>query len=106
MTIERRGIMKRLKNAVLKIDKDWFMYFIGRPDYNYPDKIIENGYEIYNPILEWPSLNEWIVNELEHEIDLYEGDEEEREISWIKPYTYQRVKKILDNYYDGKYIKE
>ena len=93
--------MKRLKDAVLKIDKDWFMYFIGQPDYEKGDKV-----DMYNPIEEYDSLNEWIISQLEHEIDLYEGVEEEREVSWITSKTYQKVKRVLDNYYNDKYIKE
>lgn len=101
--------MKRLKDAVLKIDPDWFWYFIGQADYNYGDKIIQNGVELYNPIMEWPSLNEWIVSELEHELDNYEEEKEDPGStmgSWVTSKTKARVERILDNYYNDKYIKE
>lgn len=96
--------MKRLKEAVLKIDPDWFWYFIGQADYNYGDEL-----NMYNPIMEWPSLNEWIVSELEHELDIYEEEKEDPGStmgSWVTSKTKAKVERILNNYYNGKYIEE
>lgn len=96
--------MKRLKDDVLKIDKDWFMYFIGQEDYELGEKI-----DKYNPIEEWDTLNEWIISELEHELDIYYEWKEEgfkTPFSWVNKNNIKKVKRVLDNYYNDKYIKE
>ena len=105
--------MARLKEAVLKIDKDWFMYYIGQPDYEMGEKVIweyEDGSksEPYNPIEEYDKLNDWIISELEHELDLYYECKEEgiKDYSWVTKDNIRKVKRVLDNYYNGKYIEE
>lgn len=96
--------MKRLKDAVLKIDKDWFMYYIGKPNYEIGDKL-----EMYNPIEEYDTLNQWIISELEHELDIYYEWKEEgfkEPFSWVTKDNIRKVKRVIDNYYKGKYIDE
>lgn len=79
-------VMKRLKDAVLKIDKD-FMNYAG-----------------FDDIKEWNTLNDYFIYHLEHELELYE---EKNPIgSWVTKDNIRKVKRVIDNYYNNKYIKE
>lgn len=83
--------MKRLKDAVLRIDKD-FMNYAG-----------------FDDIEEWDTLNDYFIYHLEHELDLYYDYKEEgyeSPCSWVQKSNIQKVKRIINNYYDGKYINE
>jgi len=96
--------MKRLKDAVLKIDPDWFKYYIGQADYEKGMKL-----DIYNPIEEYDTLNEWIISQLEHELETYYECKEEgikKPFSWITKENIRKAKRVIDNYYKGKYIDE
>ncbi len=81
--------MKRLKDAVLRIDKDFM------------------NYSCMDDLKEWKTLNDYFIYHLEHELELYE-DKELRECtgSWVNKNNIQKVKRIINNYYDGKYIEE
>lgn len=83
--------MKRLKDAVLRIDPDFMEYWFT-DDRDYYD-----------------SLNEYLVSHLEHEIDIYEEELEDPGStvgSWINKNNKRKVERILDNYYNNKYIEE
>ena len=81
--------MKRLKDAVLKIDPI-FMNYAG-----------------FDDVDEWETLNDYFIYHLEHELELYE-DKELRETtgSWVNKNTVNKVRRIIDNYYNNKYIDE
>lgn len=83
--------MKRLKDAVLKIDKD-FMNYSGMDD-----------------IDEWDTLNDYFIYHLEHELDIYYEWKEEgfdKPFSWVTKDNIAKVKRVIKNYYDGKYMEE
>lgn len=84
--------MKRLKDAVLRLDKDFFDYWFmdDRNEYN--------------------SLNEYIISHLEHELyDIYEEEQEDPGSTvgtWIDNTNKRKVERIINNYYANKYINE
>lgn len=78
--------MKRLKDAILKVDKDFM------------------NYSCMDDVKEWETLNDYFIYHLEHELDLYE---EKNPIgSWVTKENVRKIKRIIDNYYKGKYINE
>lgn len=87
MVIVKEGIkMKRLKDVVLKIDKD-FMNYAG-----------------FDDVKEWNTLNDYFIYHLEHELELYE---EKNPIgSWVTKDNVRKVKRVIVNYYNKKYIVE
>lgn len=83
--------MKRMKDAVLKIDPDFM------------------NYSFMDDREEWNSLNEYLIYHLEHELDIYYEWKEEgfdKPFSWVQKNNIAKVKRIIDNYYKGKYIDE
>lgn len=83
--------MKRLKDAVLKIDKD-FMNYAG-----------------FDDVDEWETLNDYFIYHLEHELDIYYEWKEEgfkTPFSWVTKENIRKVKRVIDNYYNNKYIDE
>ena len=83
--------MKRLKDAVLKIDKD-FMNYAG-----------------FDDVDEWETLNDYFIYHLEHELDIYYEWKEEgfkTPFSWVTKKNIRKVKRVIDNYYNNKYIEE
>lgn len=83
--------MKRLKDAVLKIDKDFM------------------NYSFTDDIKEWETLNDYFIYHLEHELDIYyEWKEQDfkEPFSWVNKDNIRKVKRVIDNYYNGKYIEE
>lgn len=77
-----------LKDAVLKIYPD-FMKYAG-----------------FDDVDEWETLDDYFIYHLEHEVDLYYEWKEE---GFTTPYSLvqkdqlTKVKRIIDNYYKGKY---
>ena len=77
-----------LKDAVLKIDKD-FMNYAG-----------------FDDIKEWETLDDYFIYHLEHELDIYYEWKEEgfkEPFSWVNKDNIRKVKRVIDNYYKGKY---
>ena len=82
--------MRRLKDAVLKIDKDFM------------------NYSCMDDIKEWDTLNDYFIYHLEHELDIYYEWKEQgiEHMSWVTKNNIRKVKRVIDNYYNGKYIDE
>lgn len=82
---------KRLVDDVLKIDPD-FMKYSSMDDRD-----------------EWDTLNDYLIYHLEHELDIYYEWKEEgfkKPFSWVQKENINKVKRVIDNYYNGKYIDE
>ena len=82
--------MKSLKDAVLNIDKDFM------------------NYSAMDDIEEYDTLNDYFISHLEHELDIYyECKEYDMDnISWVTKDNIRKVKRVIDNYYNGKYKGE
>lgn len=83
--------MKRLKDAVLKIDKDFM------------------NYSCMDDLKEWETLNDYFIYHLEHELDIYYEWKDQgfnTPYSWVTKDNIRKVKRVIDNYYNGKYINE